>query len=120
VDRAPGWLLAVPSTFLIVILTFALLFKFLPPVRLRWRDVWLAALLCAVGWIIVTEVLLLYTLVAGDRLGAYGAVGGLLMLMLWMNTVSQMLFYGAELCKVVFSRRDLAGKWRAGSVLARL
>ena len=110
VDRAPAWLLALPSTCLIAILTFALLFKFLPPVRLRWGDVWLAAVLCALAWILVTEVLLLYSLVAGDRLGAYGAVGGLLMLMLWMNSVSQVLFFGAELCKVVFSRRDLAGK----------
>jgi membrane protein len=120
VDRVPGWLLALPSTGLMAILTFALLFKFLPPVRLRWGDVWLAAVLCAVAWIIVTEVLLLYSLVAGDWLGAYGAVGGLLMLMLWMNSVSQVLFFGAELCKVVFSRRDLAEKWRADSVLARL
>jgi membrane protein len=108
VDRAPGWLLALPSTFVVGILTFALLFKFLPPVRLRWSDVWLAAALCAVAWIIVTEVLVLYSVFAGNRLGAYGAVGGLLMLMLWMNTVSQVLFFGAEMCKIIFSRRDLA------------
>jgi membrane protein len=120
VDRVPGWLLAVPSTYVMAIFTFALLFKFLPPLRLRWRDVWVAAVLCAFAWIIVTEVLLLYSLVAGDRLGAYGALGALLMFMLWMKAVSEVLFFGAELCKVVFSRRDLAEKWRADSVLARL
>jgi hypothetical protein len=32
------------------------------------------------------------------------AIGGLLVIMIWMNTVSQVLFYGAELCKVVAIR----------------
>jgi uncharacterized BrkB/YihY/UPF0761 family membrane protein len=31
----------------------------------------------------------------------YGALGGLLVAMLWMNIVSKLLFFGAEVCKVV-------------------
>jgi len=40
-------------------ITFASMFKCLPPVRMRWRDVWLAALLCAVSWVVASELLAL-------------------------------------------------------------
>lgn len=100
-NRTSGWLLALPIPFFVVPLTFALLFKFLPPVRLRWRQVWLATLLCSCAWLIGTEILALYGVFVGSSFSAYGAIGGVLIIMLWMNVVSQVLFYGAELCKVV-------------------
>ena len=77
------------------------MFKILPPVRIRWRDVRLAAVLCAVVWVAAGELLALYGTVVGDGPGAYGALGAMLAIMLWMNVVSQTLFFGAELCKVV-------------------
>jgi len=95
------WLLALPVPLIIVTLTFAMLFRFLPPVRLRWRHIWISAVVCACGWMIAAEVLTLYGIFFADKFGAWGAIGGLLMIMLWMNVVSQVLFYGAELCKVM-------------------
>jgi membrane protein len=105
---ATGWLLALTSSLVVVTLTFALLFKFLPPVRLAWRHVWLAAVLCAAAWIITAEMLALYCAYFAGSASAAGAIGGLLAIMLWMNIVSQVLFYGAELCKVVASRDGYA------------
>jgi uncharacterized BrkB/YihY/UPF0761 family membrane protein len=40
----------------------------------------------------------------GNSASAYGALGGVLAAMVWMNIVSQVLFFGAELCKVVATR----------------
>ncbi len=94
-----GWLLALPVPLVLAMLTFALLFKFLPPVPLAWRQVWLAATLCAVAWLIGADLLALYASF-GDN-SAYGALGGLLVVMVWLKFVSQVLFYGAEVCKVV-------------------
>jgi membrane protein len=94
-----GWLLAPPVSFMLASLTFASLFRFLPPVPLTWRHVWLAAVLCGLAWTIGAELLALYAWF-GDGT-PYGAIGGLLVVMLWMNFVSQVLFYGAEICKVV-------------------
>ncbi len=99
-----GWLLGLPTPLIMVTLTFALLFKFLPPVPLRWRDVSLAAVLCAVAWLIAAEFLALYGVLFGDSFTAQGAIGGVLMIMLWMYVVSQLLFYGGELCKVIARR----------------
>jgi membrane protein len=105
-NRTPAWLLALPGSAIMVWLTFALLFKYLPPVHLRWRHVWLASVLCTMAWAIGAELLVLFGAVVRDRPTAYGAMGGLLMAMLWANVVSQLLFYGAELCKIVWSRDE--------------
>ncbi len=106
VGETTAWLVALPIPLAIVTLTFALLFKFLPPVRLHWRHVWLAAVLCGVAWFIGAEILALYGASFGSSGSAHGAIGGLLMIMFWMNVVSQMLFYGAEVCKAVHSRES--------------
>jgi membrane protein len=100
-DRTPAWLLALPGSLMTVGLLFTLLLKFLPPVRLRWRHVWLPALLCTSGWIIGAELLVLTSFLFGRTPSASGAFGGLLVLMLWINAVSQLLFFGAELTKVI-------------------
>jgi membrane protein len=95
------WLLGALSSFVFAAIAFAALFKILPPVPIRWRDLWLATLLCALAWVVAGELLALYATFFGDSLGAYGALGAMLAFMLWMNIVSQVLFFGAELCKVV-------------------
>jgi len=95
------WLLTAVSSLIIATITFACLFKILPPVSIRWRHVWLAASLCAVSWVVASELLALYGVFFGSSRSAYGALGALLAVMLWMNIVSKVLFFGAELCKVV-------------------
>ncbi len=95
-DWVPELMLGV----LFVPVLFAALFKVLPPAKLRWRDVRLATVLCTVGWLAGAEVLTLYFARFGSNLSTYGALGGVLIVMLWMKVVSQMLFFGAELCKV--------------------
>jgi membrane protein len=95
------WILALAAPLLMITVTFALLFKFLPPVRVQWRHVLAPAALCASAWYVTTEVMALYGVFFGRDVSAYGALGGLLVIMLWMNVVSQVLFLGAELCKVI-------------------
>ena len=102
--QATRWLLTALGSLIVAALTFASMLKFLPPVPIRWREVWLAALLCAVAWVVASELLALYGVFFGHSRSAYGALGGLLAVMLWMNIVSQVLFFGAELCKVVATR----------------
>jgi len=98
---AMGWLLKALSSFVLSGITFVLLFKFLPPVSIRWRDVWLAALLCSVTWMVAAEFMALYGDLFGNERTTYGVIGGMLAIMLWMNVICQVLFFGAELCKVI-------------------
>ena len=97
-----GFLLALPVPMLIASLTFGVFFKFLPPVSLSWRHVWLASAMCGAVWVIGAEILTLYGALFGRHGGAYGALGAVLVVMLWTNVVSQMLFLGAEVCKMVY------------------
>ncbi|HEY1304113.1 MAG TPA: YihY/virulence factor BrkB family protein [Vicinamibacterales bacterium] len=103
VDSAAGIFVGLAGPIIIVALTFALLFLALPPVRLKWRHVWLATAFSTAGWIISAEALVFFGGVLGQGRGAPGAFGSVLALMLWINVVCQLLFYGAELCKVVYA-----------------
>lgn len=95
-----GHFIAIVAPFVIPCVTFGLLFKVLPPVRLRWDEVGFATGLCAIAWLVGAELLALYVKYFGSSLSAYGVIGGVLMLMLWMHAMSKVLFFGAEICKV--------------------
>lgn len=105
---ATGWIFAVPVSLVLVPLSFALLFMYLPPIRLRWRQVGFAAAVCGAAWLIATEAVALTGRLFGANFSAYSALGGALVVMLWMNVVSQVLFYGAELCKINYSAKSAA------------
>jgi membrane protein len=107
--QTTGWLVTTTSSLILTAITFALLFKFLPPVAIRWRDVWLATLLCSLSWVAAGEFLALYGFFFEKNPNAYGFIGGLLVVLLWMNVVSQVLFFGGELCKVVAAGSSGAG-----------
>src|SRR5690606_34076083 len=102
---APSWLIALPNAVLTVGLAFALLLKHLPPVRLQWRDVWLASALCTGAWLVAAEAVVLAGALLGHEPSATGALGSVIVAMLWINLVSQLLFFGAEVSKVVARRR---------------
>ena len=101
-----AWILVVPSGLILVPLTFALLFRYAPSFRAcRGATSGSRRCLCGGTWIAAVEVLALYGAFFGKNFNAYGAVGAVLVVMLWMKAVSQGLFFGAELCKVI-SQRD--------------
>lgn len=100
-----GWLLPLLGSLVIAPLIFALLLRALPPERVNWRDVRLAAILLGLTWIFGAEVLSVYAAHAAKKWSAYGAIGGILMVMLWMHAMSKMLFFGAELSKVTYRAR---------------
>jgi membrane protein len=102
VSRVGGdWALTIPTSLVIVPLMFALMYRYLPPRRMPWRHVWLAALFCGATWLAAARGLTIFSIFLGKNYGAYGAAGALLAAMVGLNIVSQCLFFGAELCKVL-------------------
>ncbi len=98
VSEIAAYLVTATGGLALAIITFWPLFKFLPPVKITWRAAWPATLLSAIAWVLAIEFLSLYGRWFGDS--ATGALGGLFAALLWMNTMSQVLFFGAELCKI--------------------
>ena len=83
----------------VVILLFAIIFKFLPDARIQWRDVWVGAIMTAIFFAIGKWALGLY-LGSGSAASAYGAASSLITLLLWVYYSSQILLFGAEFTQV--------------------
>src|ERR1700738_2176494 len=83
----------------VIILLFAMIFRFLPDVKIGWREVWLGAALTAVLFAIGKLILGLY-LGSGAAGSAYGAASSLITLLLWIFYSAQILLFGAEFTQV--------------------
>jgi len=83
----------------IVILLFAMLFRFLPDARIAWRDVWTGAILTAIFFTIGKFLLGIY-LSSGAAGSAYGAASSLITLLIWFFYSAQIFLFGAEFTKV--------------------
>ena len=97
-------------------LLFAMIYKVLPDVRLRWRDVWIGAAATAVLFLLGKFAISLY--LGRSAVGsAYGAAGSLAIVMIWVYYSSQILLFGAEFTQVYARRR---GSWMVPKKHARL
>jgi len=87
----------------VVILLFAIIFKFLPDAKIQWRDVWIGAAMTAIFFACGKWALGLY-LGSGSAASAYGAASSLITLLLWVYYSSQILLFGAEFTQVYACR----------------
>jgi membrane protein len=89
--------------FAVVVLLFAMIFKFLPDVKIQWRDVWIGAVMTAIFFGIGKWALGLY-LSSGAAGSSYGTASSLITLLLWVYYSSQILLFGAEFTQVYSDR----------------
>jgi membrane protein len=82
---------------------FALIFKVLPDVRIRWRDVWVGAAVTALLFSIGRFLIGLY-LGRSSVSSAYGAAGSLVVVLVWVYYSAQILLLGAEFTQVYASK----------------
>jgi membrane protein len=85
--------------FAVVVLLFAMIFKFLPDAKVQWRDVWIGAAMTALLFGLGKWALGFY-LGSGSAASAYGAASSLITLLLWIYYSSQILLFGAEFTQV--------------------
>lgn len=106
-EVAKGWFTVAPwvlrATDLAVGLTiisvlFALFFKVMPDVKIRWSEAWLGALVTAVLFTIGRFLIALY-LGHSTIAKNYGAAGSLVALLIWIYYSCAILFFGAEFIK---------------------
>ncbi|MGH7660039.1 MAG: YihY/virulence factor BrkB family protein [Vulcanimicrobiaceae bacterium] len=82
---------------------FALLFEYLPECRIEWRDVWAGASMTSLLFVVGQFLLGWYLGRAGVSSG-YGAFGGLVVFLIWVNYSAQIMLFGAEFTQV-YARR---------------
>jgi membrane protein len=82
-----------------ITLLFALVFKVIPDVKIRWRDVWMGALVTAALFTLGKFLIGLYVGKAGVA-SPYGAAGSLVVIVVWVFYSAHILFIGAEFTQV--------------------
>jgi membrane protein len=95
------------ASFLVAALLFAMIYRFLPDVRLGWKDVWVGAAATALLFTVGKYLIGLYlgrTAVAS----AFGAAGSFVVLLFWVYYSALISFLGAEFTQV-YARRHGAG-----------
>jgi membrane protein len=99
-----NWLVSVG----VIGLLFAMIFRFLPDVEIRWSDVRIGAFFTALLFVIGQALIGLYIGKAGVA-SAYGAAGSLLAILIWIYYSASILLLGAEFTKIYAQRSSPEG-----------
>lgn len=90
-----AYVIDISSSIAIITLMFALMFKFLPDAKIKWRAVWFGAFITAVLFVIGKFLLGLYFGEANPG-STYGAAGTIVLVLLWVSYSCLILFFGAQ------------------------
>lgn len=82
-------------SLVIISVLFALMFKILPDAKIKWKHVWLGALLTGTLFTLGKTGLAFYFGKADPGSG-YGAAGSVILILLWTSYSSMIMFFGAE------------------------
>jgi membrane protein len=92
------WAIFIVS-FCVVTLLFAAVYKFVPDVRLAWKDVIVGAGFTSLLFTIGRQLIGIY-LAKVNLSSTYGAAGSILIVLLWVYYSAQLFFLGAEFTKI--------------------
>lgn len=101
-----GWALRAVSwaaTLVVVVGTFAAIYKLLPAAHLAWRDALLGATVTAALFLVGRYLIGLY-LGNSAPASAFGAAGSLAVLLLWVYYSASIFFLGAEVTRLFIAR----------------
>ncbi len=90
----------------IITVLFALLFKYLPDAKIKWKTVWIGSLITAILFVLGKFLMGLYFGEANPG-STYGAAGTIVLILLWVSYSCLILFFGAEFTWVYAKRYGL-------------
>ena len=82
-------------SFIVITVLFAVIFKVLPDVKVRWRDVLSGSIFTAVLFMLGRLVIGLYVAHSATS-STYGEAGSLIAILLWVYYTAAILYFGAE------------------------
>jgi membrane protein len=93
----------------IITALFAMIFKFLPDVKIAWRDVWLGGFITAALFNFGKYLIGIY--VGRSSISSvYGAMGSLVVVLMWVFYSAQILFFGAQFTCLYVNRFSIKAK----------
>lgn len=115
VGVAVRFMISEGTTFLLVTVLFAAMFKVLPDARVPWKVTWVGAAMTALLFTVGKFLIGLY-LGSKDMSSTYGQAGSLVLILLWAYYSSIIFFFGAEMTEVWARRHGHAIEPSAGAV----
>lgn len=97
-------ILDVALSLAVITLLFAAMFKFLPDAKVRWRSVWIGAVISALLFVVAKFLLGIY-FGKSDPGSTYGAAGTIVLIMLWVSYAGLILIFGGVFTRVYASER---------------
>jgi membrane protein len=82
----------------IISVLFALIYKYLPDATIRWKDVWVGAIVTALLFAL-GKFLISFYISTSDPGSAYGAAGSIIVILVWIYYSSLIIFFGSELAQ---------------------
>lgn len=89
----------------IIAVLFAAMFKYVPDLRMRWREAFIGGAVTSLLFTLGKLGISLY-ISKGDVGSGYGAAGSLIVLLIWVYYSSQIVFFGAEICRAIVVARE--------------
>ena len=86
-------------SFIVISVLFGIIFKVLPDVKIKWKDVQSGAFFTAILFILGKYVIGLYIQYSAHS-NAYGAAGSIIIILLWIYYTAAILYIGAEFTQV--------------------
>ncbi len=87
----------------VVALLFALIFKYLPHAKVKWKSVWVGAFITSILFDLGKYALAFY-FGQTEPGSTYGAAGSIILILLWVSYASLIMFFGAQIT-YVFAKR---------------
>jgi membrane protein len=102
-------------SLLVIAVLFAMMFKWLPDAKVRWRDVWLGAAVTAILFELGMFLIGLY--IGKQSLeSTYGAAASIVIVLIWVYYSAQIVLFGAEFTHARAKQRDAdSGHFGAGA-----
>jgi membrane protein len=95
-----------PLVLALVAVGVAVLFRFGPNVAVSFRWTLVGGLVFALGWVIATALFGVYVANFSSYANTYGALGGVIVLMLWFYLTALLLLVAAEVTSVLAKSRE--------------
>ena len=86
-----------PLLLLVLMAQATVVFRVAPNQKQPWRLVTAGTLLFGLGWLAASALFVAYVNLAGGYAATYGALGGVIVLLLWLQITAMALLSGAEL-----------------------
>lgn len=91
-----------PVAFVALFIVLAIIYYFLPNVKLKLWTILPGTLFTTIGWLLLAQVFALYVHYFGTRWISYGTIGTFIVLLLWLNFSGLVIIVGAILNAVVY------------------